>query len=37
MEAKNTALWWAGKELMRGKTLADYVGKNDKTKIVIKL
>jgi cilia- and flagella-associated protein 298 len=31
---KETQLWWAGKELLKGKTLADYVGKNDKTKIV---
>lgn len=30
-------LWWAGKQLMRGKTLADYIGKNEKTKIVAKL
>jgi hypothetical protein len=28
-------MWWAGKELLRGKTLADFVGKNEKTKIVI--
>jgi hypothetical protein len=34
----NTAtLWWAGKELLRSKTLADYVGKNDKTTIIAKL
>eukprot|EP00039_Didymoeca_costata_P016004 m.279563 g.279563 ORF g.279563 m.279563 type:complete len:291 (-) comp16323_c11_seq18:311-1183(-) len=30
-------LWWAGKELMRGKKLCDYIGKNEKTKIVTKL
>lgn len=35
--AKETQLWWAGKELQKGKTLADYVGKNDKTKIVVKM
>jgi len=29
-------LWWAGKELVRGKVLADYIGKNEKTKIVVK-
>jgi hypothetical protein len=30
-------MWWAGKELLKGKTLGDYVGKNEKTKIVAKL
>ena len=30
-------LWWAGKEMLKGKTLADYVGKNDKTKIIVKM
>lgn len=30
-------LWWAGRELERGKTLQDYIGKNEKTKIVAKL
>lgn len=30
-------LWWAGKEMSRSKTLADYVGKNEKTKIVVKI
>jgi len=34
---KDATLWWAGKELVRGKLLSDYVGKNEKTKIVIKL
>jgi hypothetical protein len=29
--------WFASKELVRGKTLGDIVGKNDKTKIVVKL
>jgi len=31
------ALWWAGKELQRGKKLSDFVGKNEKTKITAKL
>jgi len=35
--SKETAIWWAGKELFRGKSLFDYVGKNEKTKIVVKL
>ncbi|XP_074591390.1 uncharacterized protein LOC141847282 [Curcuma longa] len=30
-------LWWAGKELVRGKRLCDYIGTNEKTKIVITL
>ncbi|KAG5844628.1 hypothetical protein ANANG_G00164510 [Anguilla anguilla] len=30
-------LWWAAKELQRGKKLQDYVGKNEKTKIVVKI
>jgi len=37
LDEETGALWWAGKELMRGKVLADYVGKNEKTKIVAKL
>lgn len=30
-------LWWAGKQLMRGQKLGDFVGRNEKTKIVAKL
>ncbi|XP_045434344.1 cilia- and flagella-associated protein 298 isoform X1 [Pipistrellus kuhlii] len=30
-------LWWAGKELHRTKRLSDYVGKNEKTKIIVKI
>nr|GMC94148.1 UPF0769 protein C21orf59 homolog [Ipomoea batatas]GMC98227.1 UPF0769 protein C21orf59 homolog [Ipomoea batatas] len=30
-------LWWAGKELEKGKKLCDYIGKNEKTKVVIRL
>ena len=33
---KDTSLWWAGKELYRGKLLSDFIGKNEKTKIVKK-
>jgi hypothetical protein len=29
-------MWYAGKELERGKYLCDYIGKNEKTKIVCK-
>ncbi|ESO89324.1 hypothetical protein LOTGIDRAFT_210361 [Lottia gigantea] len=37
IEEPNASLWWAGKEMLRGKKLSDFVGKNDKTKIVAKL
>lgn len=37
LDEKETSLWWAGKELVRGKLLRDFVGKNEKTKIVAKL
>lgn len=30
-------LWWAGKEMQRGKKLQDYVGRNEKTKLVVKI
>ncbi|KAJ3220370.1 hypothetical protein HDU67_000037 [Dinochytrium kinnereticum] len=30
-------LWWAGRELIPTKTLGEFVGKNEKTKIVVKL
>nr|KAF6377535.1 cilia and flagella associated protein 298 [Myotis myotis] len=30
-------LWWAAKELRRTKTLSDYVGRNEKTKIIVKI
>ncbi|KAG5462965.1 MAG: hypothetical protein BJ554DRAFT_2604 [Olpidium bornovanus] len=29
--------WWAGKEILRGKTLKDYAGPNKKTRIIAKL
>lgn len=37
LDPDTTSLWWASKELVRGKWLRDFVGKNDKTKIVAKL
>ncbi len=37
LEETNTHLWWAGKELVRGKKLEDYIGRNEKTKIIVKL
>lgn len=30
-------LWWAGKEMAGEKKLCDYIGKNEKTKVVVKL
>ncbi|KAJ7530070.1 hypothetical protein O6H91_15G077700 [Diphasiastrum complanatum] len=32
-----TQLWWAGKELAKERRLCDHVGKNEKTKIIVKL
>lgn len=37
LDEDTAQLWWAGKEMARGKKLKDYVGKNEKTKIVAKL
>ena len=28
-----SALWWAGKELLKEKLLSEFVGKNEKTKL----
>jgi len=33
----DTRCWWAGKELDPAKTLGDYVGRNEKTKVVVRL
>lgn len=30
-------LWWAAKEMQRGKKLQEYIGKNEKTKLVVKI
>ncbi|KAK3011886.1 hypothetical protein RJ639_012912 [Escallonia herrerae] len=32
LDEGTTQLWWAGKELTRGKKLCDYIGKNERTK-----
>eukprot|EP00884_Botryococcus_braunii_P001768 jgi/Botrbrau1/11592/Bobra.247_1s0013.2 len=37
LSPEDTELWFAGKKLLSGNTLADHVGKNDKTKVVIKV
>ncbi|XP_044590370.1 cilia- and flagella-associated protein 298 [Cotesia glomerata] len=37
MDVQMTQLWFSGKEMIRGKKLKDYLGGNEKTKIVVKL
>jgi hypothetical protein len=37
LDSFQTNLWWAGKELLTDKTLEEYLGRNEKTKIVAKL
>lgn len=37
IEEQNAALWFSGKEMLRGKQLKDFVGKNEKTKVIAKL
>ncbi|ORX44185.1 hypothetical protein BCR36DRAFT_360164 [Piromyces finnis] len=37
LDPKTTTLWWAGKELKKDKKLSDYLGRNEKTKIIAKL
>eukprot|EP00391_Amoebophrya_sp_Ameob2_P007445 CAMPEP_0178987938 /NCGR_PEP_ID=MMETSP0795-20121207/3545_1 /TAXON_ID=88552 /ORGANISM="Amoebophrya sp., Strain Ameob2" /LENGTH=279 /DNA_ID=CAMNT_0020679181 /DNA_START=111 /DNA_END=951 /DNA_ORIENTATION=+ len=37
LEVSESVLWFAGKEMVIGKLLSDYLGKNEKTKVVIKL
>jgi len=37
IELENSSLWWAGKELTREKKLSDFIGKNEKTKVICKL
>ncbi|XP_031095939.1 cilia- and flagella-associated protein 298-A-like [Ipomoea triloba] len=37
IQERTIQLWWAGKELEKGKKLCDYIGKNEKTKVVIRL
>lgn len=37
IQESEAQLWWAAKELRRMKKLSDYVGKNDKTKIIVKI
>ena len=37
LDPEVASVWWASKELARDKLLSDFVGKNEKTKIVCKL
>lgn len=37
IEEENSSLWFSGKEMQRGKKLKDFVGKNEKTKVIAKL
>ena len=37
MDESSTQLWWAGREITRGKKLMEFVGGNEKTKIIAKL
>jgi hypothetical protein len=37
LEARECVLWWAGKELSSSEEFSTYIGKNEKTKVVLKL
>lgn len=37
MEVSVAQLWFSGKELLRGKKLSDFIGTNEKTKIIVKI
>jgi len=37
LDPEDTVLWFAGKEVNRSATLSDVVGRNEKTKVVVKL
>lgn len=37
IEESEVQLWWAGKELKETKLLSDYVGRNEKTTIIVKI
>ncbi|KAJ3121776.1 hypothetical protein HK098_003410 [Nowakowskiella sp. JEL0407] len=37
LKENETALWWAGKEFLPEKVLSDYIGKNEKTVIILKI
>jgi len=37
LDEDSTAIWWASKEMLHDKILETYIGRNEKTKIVVKL
>merc|ERR1740129_873156 len=37
LDPTDAVMWFAGKEMQPGKIVSDYLGKNEKTKVVIKL
>ena len=38
LEPETAQLWWAGKQMLReGQVLSDYIGKNEKTTIIVKV
>lgn len=37
LEPETVCVWWAKKELNTTKNLSDYIGKNEKTKIIVKI
>ncbi|CAD7959084.1 unnamed protein product [Amoebophrya sp. A25] len=37
LELDNSVMWFAGKEMQRGKLVSEYLGKNEKSKVIIKL
>jgi hypothetical protein len=37
IEVSQAQLWFSGKEMCRGKTLSFYLGRNEKTKVIVKL
>jgi hypothetical protein len=37
LDEETATLWWAGKQMFRDKQMWEYVGKNEKTKVVVKL
>lgn len=37
LSARDSSLWWAKKELTRGKPLSSFIGQNEKTKLVVKI
>lgn len=30
-------MWWANKQILPGKVLSDFIGKNEKTKLIVKI